>query len=66
MLTIFDANGIDVYPIANVEPESFCITHKNGGDCTLNFEVEMTDPIYFKIAEELQIQYQDKRYCVKK
>lgn len=66
MLTIFDANGIDVYPIANVEPESFCITHKNGGDCTLNFEVAMTDPIYFKIAEELQIQYQDKRYCVKK
>lgn len=66
MLIIFAANGIDIYPIVNVEPESFCITHKNGGDCTLNFEVATTDPIYSKIAEELQVQYNEKRYCVKK
>ena len=66
MLTIFAANGIDIYQIVNVEPESFCITHKNGGDCTLNFEVATTDPIYSKIAEELQVQYNEKRYCVKK
>lgn len=66
MLTIFDANGIDIYPIVNIEPESFCVTHKNGGDCTLNFEVATTDPIYSKIAEELQVQYKEKRYCVKK
>ena len=64
MLTFYDAAGA-AYPLSDLEPGGFFITHVSGGLDTLSFDISPHHRYYPLIAEETGVEFGDNRYLVK-
>lgn len=64
MLILYNDSGKPEFPLKEIE--NFYITHKYGGFDTLSFDIYTNHDLYGRIVEEVNVEYGDNVYAVKK